>query len=77
MDTLSKGGVTVNGAGGTYTVDGQTNHTTMDIHIVRGNRNQGFDVINSFSQRPPKDTQQVCDLHANPNDTTQYEVEVK
>jgi branched-chain amino acid transport system substrate-binding protein len=77
MDALSKGGVTVNGAGGTYTVDGQTNHTTMDIHIVRGNRNQGFDVINSFSQRPPKDTQQVCDLHANPGDTTQYEVEVK
>ena len=50
------------GAGGLYTIDGQTQHTTMDMHIVRGNRDQSFDVIKSFPQRPPKDTQLVCDL---------------
>jgi len=76
IDALAKGGVSVEGAGGRYTVDGQTNHTTMDIHIVRGNANQSFDVIRSFSQRPPTDTQLVCDLNANPNDKTQYEVEL-
>ncbi|MGH6929027.1 MAG: ABC transporter substrate-binding protein, partial [Dongiaceae bacterium] len=69
-------GVSFNGGGGKYTVDGKTNHTTMDIHIVRGNANQSFDVIKSFSQRPPKDTQLVCDLVANPDDTTQYEPKI-
>jgi ABC-type branched-subunit amino acid transport system substrate-binding protein len=64
------------GAGGTYTIDGQTNHTTMDIHIAVGNARQSFDVIRSFPQRPPKDTQLVCDLKKNPNDTTQYEIKL-
>jgi branched-chain amino acid transport system substrate-binding protein len=77
IEALASGNVSVAGAGGQYTVDGQTNHTTMDIHIVRGNMTQTFDVISSFSQRPPLDTQQVCDLHANPDDKTQYEVEVE
>jgi branched-chain amino acid transport system substrate-binding protein len=69
-------GVTFNGGGGKYTIDGKTNHTTMDIHIVRGNTTQTFDVIKSFPQRPPKDTQLVCDLVANPDDTTQYEPKI-
>jgi len=76
IDAISKGGVKFEGGGGLYTIDGQTNHTTMDIHIVRGNANHGFDVIKSFPQRPPLDTQLVCDLHKNPNDTTQYEPKI-
>ena len=40
IEALAAGGVSVQGAGGLYTIDGQTNHTTMDIHIVRGNRNK-------------------------------------
>jgi branched-chain amino acid transport system substrate-binding protein len=69
-------GVSVTGGGGKYTIDGKTNHTTMDIHIVKGNATQTFDVIKSFPQRPPKDTQLVCDLVANPDDTTQYEPKI-
>ncbi len=76
IEALSRGKVSVAGAGGQYTVDGQTNHTTMDIHIVRGNMKRRFDVIRSFKQRPPLDTQLVCDLHANPDDKTQYEVDI-
>jgi branched-chain amino acid transport system substrate-binding protein len=76
IEALAKGGVKVNGAGGLYTVDGQTNHTTMDIHLVVGNKTQSFDLIKSFSQRPPTDTQLVCNLHENPNDTTQYEIQL-
>jgi branched-chain amino acid transport system substrate-binding protein len=30
-------------------------------------------VVKSFSQRQPSDTQAVCDLYKNPNDTKQYE----
>lgn len=67
------GGATFTGAGGVYTIDGQTNHTVMDVHIATGNRNKAFDLVKSYSQRPPSDTQAVCDLIANPNDTTQYE----
>lgn len=69
-------GVSFTGGGGKYTIDGKTNHTTMDIHIVKGNATQTFDVIKSFPQRPPKDTQLVCDLVANPEDTTQYEPKI-
>jgi ABC-type branched-subunit amino acid transport system substrate-binding protein len=67
------GGTSYNGAGGLYTIDGQTNHTIMDIHVAVGNKTGGFDLIKSFSQRPPADTQAVCDLKKNPNDTKQYE----
>ena len=67
------GGTKYNGAGGLYTIDGQTNHTIMDIHIGVGNRSGSFDVVKSFSQQQPSDTQAVCDLIKNPNDTKQYE----
>ncbi len=67
------GGTQFNGAGGLYSIDGQTNHTIMDIHIASGNTTGGFDLIKSFSQRQPADTQAVCDLKKNPNDTKQYE----
>lgn len=73
IEALASGDVSFNGAGGLYSIDGQTNHATMDIHLVRGNASQSFDVLQSFSQRPPTDTQQVCNLFENPNDTTQYE----
>jgi ABC-type branched-subunit amino acid transport system substrate-binding protein len=67
------GGTKYDGAGGLYTIDGQTNHTVMDIHIGVGNTSGSFDVVKSFSQRQPSDTQAVCDLYKNPNDTKQYE----
>ncbi len=76
IEALAKGGVKVNGAGGLYSVDGQTNHTTMDIHLVVGNKSQSFDLIRSFEQRPPSDTQMVCDLNKNPNDAQQYEIKL-
>ena len=76
IDALAKGGVKFDGAGGLYTIDGKTQHTTMDMHIAVGNRAGTFDVIKSFPQQPPRDTQAVCDLEQNPDDTTQYEPEI-
>ena len=78
VDTViaALGGTQYDGAGGLYTIDGQTNHTTMDIHVVRGNRTGSFDLVKSFGQQPPLDTQLVCNLYENPNDTTQYEPEI-
>lgn len=77
IEELASGEVSFDGPGGLYTIDGKTNHTTMDIHIAVGNDKGSFDVIESFPQQPPLDTQLVCDLHANPDDTTQYEPEVE
>lgn len=74
MDALD--GVTYEGAGGLYTIDGQTNHVVMDVHLGLGNRTGSFDLIKSFSQRQPADTQAVCNLFENPDDTTQYEPEL-
>jgi branched-chain amino acid transport system substrate-binding protein len=76
IGALADGAVKYDGAGGLYTIDGKTQHTTMDKHLVVGNRAGTFDVIKSFPQRPPRDTQEVCDLEANPDDTTQYEPEI-
>lgn len=70
------GGTSFDGPGGLYTIDGQTNHTVMDIHLAVGNTQGGFDLIRSFKQRQPLDTQQVCDLVRNPNDKKQYEPKV-
>jgi branched-chain amino acid transport system substrate-binding protein len=64
---------TFDGPGGLYTIDGKTNHTVMDVHIMRCNRQRKYDLIRSFPQRQPIDTQAVCDLFKYPNDTTQYE----
>jgi branched-chain amino acid transport system substrate-binding protein len=69
-------GVSYEGAGGLYVIDGQTNHVVMDVHVGIGNREGSFDLIQSFSQRQPADTQAVCNLFENPNDTTQYEPEL-
>jgi branched-chain amino acid transport system substrate-binding protein len=70
------GGTSVEGAGGLYTIDGQTNHTTMNIHVAVQDDKQEFEAIRTFEQMPPIDTQLVCNLFENPNDTTQYEVEL-
>lgn len=70
------GGTSVEGAGGLYTIDGQTNHTTMNIHVARQNASQDFEPIKTFEQRDPIDTMMVCNLHENPDDTTQYEVQL-
>lgn len=70
------GDTSFRGAGGLYTIDGQTNHTTMNIHVAVQNDKQDFEAIRTFDQMDPVDTQLVCNLHENPDDTTQYEVEL-
>jgi branched-chain amino acid transport system substrate-binding protein len=69
-------GVQFDAPGGLVTVDGQTNHAIMDIHLVRSNRNKGFDHIETFKQRSPADTQAVCDLTKNPDDNQQYTLQL-
>ncbi len=68
-------GLSINGPGGTVTVDPQTHHATLDVHLMIF-ENQSMTVVETLKQRPPIDTQAVCDLNANPDDNTQYEIEI-
>ncbi|MBM3484344.1 MAG: urea ABC transporter [Alphaproteobacteria bacterium] len=71
------GGTSFESPGGLVTIDGQTNHATMDVYVCIGDRNQRFKTLEVHKQRPPADTQAVCDLIKNPNDDTQYMIDIK
>jgi len=66
-------GISIVGPGGKVTVDPKTHHAVLDVHLMEM-ENQGMRVVKTLSQRQPIDTQAVCDLAANPNDNTQYEI---
>ena len=68
-------GIGIKGPGGQVTIDPKTHHCTLDVHVLEV-KDQKMNVVQSFSQRPPADTAAVCDLEANPNDTTHYEIKV-
>lgn len=68
-------GVSITGPTGKITVDPKTHHVVTDVHIVEVG-DQKMNVVQSFDQRQPVDTQLVCDLKANPDDTTQYEIKI-
>jgi branched-chain amino acid transport system substrate-binding protein len=68
-------GIAINGPAGRVQVDPKTHHAVLDVHIMEV-RDQGMTVIETLSQRQPIDTQAVCDLQANPDDNTQYEIQI-
>ena len=68
-------GVSIVGPGGKVSIDPKTHHATLDVHLMEF-ENQQMKVLENFDQRPPIDTQAVCDLSANPDDNTQYEIKI-
>ena len=68
-------GLSIDGPAGTVTVDPKTHHAVLDVRIMEI-ENQGMRVIETLPQRQPIDTQAVCDLQANPDDNTQYEIQI-
>ncbi len=68
-------GLSIDGPAGKVTVDPKTHHAVLDVHIMEI-ENQGMKVIETLPQRQPIDTQAVCDLSANPDDNSQYEIEI-
>lgn len=74
IETLD-GGLAYEGPAGMVTIDPKTHHATLDVHIMEM-RDQKLNVVESFDARPPIDTQLVCDLVANPDDNTQYEIDI-
>jgi urea transport system substrate-binding protein len=68
-------GISFLGPAGKITIDGPTHHCTMDILLMEV-KDQKMTVVKEFSQRPPLDTQAVCDLKKNPDDNQQYEIKI-
>lgn len=66
-------GLSIVGPGGLVSIDPKTHHATLDVHLIEI-KDQKMVVLKTIEQRPPSDTQAVCDLEANPNDNTQYEL---
>ena len=66
-------GVGIDGPGGRLSIDRNTHHCSLDIHVMEV-QGQTMNVIRSYDQRQPLDTQRYCDLVANPDDTQQYEI---
>jgi branched-chain amino acid transport system substrate-binding protein len=64
------------GPAGKTTIDPQTHHTILDVYIGEA-RDKKFNVLETFSQQKPADTQAVCDLKKNPNENKQYVIDVK
>lgn len=68
-------GIVNNGPPGRTTVDGQTNHVTLDVYLAEC-QNHGFKVLEHFPNQPPADTQSVCNLMKSPNTDKQYVIDV-
>jgi urea transport system substrate-binding protein len=68
-------GISFTGPTGKITIDPATHHCITDVHLIEV-KDQKMTVVKSFEQRPPVDTQSVCDLKKNPDDTQQYEIDI-
>lgn len=68
-------GLSITGPAGVVTMDPATHHAVLDVHLMVV-KDQGMAVEKTLPQRPPIDTQAVCDLGANPDDNTQYEIQI-
>ena len=68
-------GISVDGPGGTVTMDPPTHHTIMSAAIAELNGGN-FNIVEVAENRTPDDTATVCDLIANPDQATQYRIEV-
>jgi urea transport system substrate-binding protein len=66
-------GVSLELPSGKVSVDAQTHHCILDVHIAEV-RDRRLEVLQSFAQQPPADTASVCDLIKNPRDAKQYSV---
>lgn len=68
-------GISIEGPAGKVSIDPKTHHAVLDVHIMEV-QNQQMVVKQSFKQRQPVDTQQVCDLQKNPDSNIQYEIKI-
>ncbi|WP_299409700.1 ABC transporter substrate-binding protein [uncultured Roseobacter sp.] len=68
-------GLSFDGPSGKVVVDPKTHHVTRNTFLAEVENSQ-WNVLETFEQQEPLDTAAVCDLEANPNDTTHYIIDI-
>ena len=68
-------GLAIDGPSGRVAIDPATHHVVQTVHLGEV-RDGAFHVFASHPRQPPADTAAVCDLSANPDDTTMYEIDL-
>jgi len=61
----------INGPSGKVSIDPQTHHAVQNVYLAEL-KDQKFNIIQTYEQQQPTDTQLVCDLIATPNQSNFY-----
>lgn len=62
-------GISFNGPSGAVTIDPLTNHCIQNVYLGEL-KDQRFEILEEYEAQPPADTQLVCNLVENPNQST-------
>ncbi|MEO1293944.1 MAG: ABC transporter substrate-binding protein [Pseudomonadota bacterium] len=62
-------GISFDGPSGTVTIEPKTNHALQNVYLAEL-KDQEFQILETFESQPPSDTLLVCDLEANPSEST-------
>ncbi|MGY4505814.1 urea transport system substrate-binding protein [Bradyrhizobium sp. GM24.11] len=68
-------GISFDGPAGKVTIDPQTHHVKLDARMAVC-KNRRFEILKQWDQVASLDTQSVCDLKKNPNDSQQYVIKL-
>ena len=68
-------GIAFEGPSGSVVIDPKTHHVTRNAFLAEV-KGSAWEVIETFEAQPPQDTAAVCDLEANPGDTTHYIIDI-
>ena len=69
-------GIGFDGPAGKTMIDPQTHHNILNVHLAQV-RNGFFEVLVTYPDQPPVDTQSVCNLRTHPETNQQFVVDVK
>ncbi len=68
-------GLSIDTPSGKMTVDPQTHHSILNVYLSEF-KDKKMQVLETFLQQPPLDTQMVCNLKTNPDDNQQYVIKI-
>ena len=73
ITAVLEGGSYIDGPSGRVEMDRATHHCKLDIHVMEI-QEQKMNILRSFTQKEPVDTQTVCNLVENPDSNVQHEI---
>ena len=64
-----RSGTSYDGPSGTVTIEPKTNHALQNVYLAEL-KDQSFNILETYEAQPPTDTLLVCDLVADPDQST-------